>query len=121
MKPRTTYLAIIGMLCLGAISPQPASAQEDSACRAGSHTTSRCPCSSPTQAGCPNGLGMAKVIDLFAAEGIAIAWSPSQSPVLIIDYRQDYGGEGVRTDPALRVMGAYDIIKQANGIRSAIR
>jgi hypothetical protein len=60
--------------------------------------------------GLPHGLSTAQVVSLFAAVGVTINWSPPESPVEIIDYAMDDGGQGAEDDVGLR-----DIVKQANG------
>jgi hypothetical protein len=65
--------------------------------------------------GLPDGLSTAQVVSIFAAAGLSITWSPAQSPVWIIDYHMDYGGQGAQVDPVLTAAGARNILKQANG------
>jgi hypothetical protein len=54
-------------------------------------------------------------VSLFAAAGMTISWSPAASPVEVIDYAMDYGGQGAQVDPAGVARGIRNIIKQAEG------
>jgi hypothetical protein len=65
--------------------------------------------------GLPRGLSTAQVVSLFARAGVTISWSPAASPVEIIDYAMDNGGQGAQVDQALVGLGFRNIIKQANG------
>ena len=63
----------------------------------------------------PQGLSPAEVVKLFAAVGIAIAWDPPESNVLVMDDRESYGGNGVLTEPVIHAMGFHNIIAQNSG------
>ena len=39
---------------------------------------------------------VAQVVSIFAKDGMTIGWSPAASPVEIIDYAMDYGGQGAQ-------------------------
>jgi hypothetical protein len=65
--------------------------------------------------GLPKGLSTAQVVSRFAAAGITISWSPASSPVMIIDYAMDNGGQGAQVDRKLAAAGVRNLLKQADG------
>jgi hypothetical protein len=65
--------------------------------------------------GLAHGLPSDRVKQLFADSGVTVSWNPPESPLLIIDYAMDYGGDGARLDAGFTQVGLRNIVKQANG------
>jgi hypothetical protein len=110
MLSRTPLAALAGILVSGAVAHAQPSAL---GCDARTLVIPRV--LTANVAGLPNGLSQDQVISDFAADGVGLTWSPASSPVLIIDFGQDYGGQGARTDSDLQAVNARNLIKQANG------
>ena len=65
--------------------------------------------------GLKNGLSTDLASHFFYEYGLTASWTPSQSPLEIIDYAMDYGGDGAQQDKDSLAAGYRNILKQANG------